>query len=184
MIEFEVELQDLDNGSSEKTIKIPLNNGCGLSHQSEYVIVGSTPRIPGIQSMDIWELNDIVEEINCENPCMTADLLVVMMTAVDGELWDKEFVRRIKESDFIFEDLTDITWKMNKKELAACYIASEFKVPFEEGVTKKALEIITDDSILDYIDWELIWNQYAMNGFRLADGVGNNDQSLYLIHWR
>lgn len=184
MIKLELELQDWDDGCADKTVTIPSNIRSELNRQNEYVIIDSTPSIPSIQTMDIWELNEVIDDINSENPGMTAELLALIMDAVGGELEDEEFVRRIKENDFMFEDLSEITWKMGNEELAACYIATELGVPFDTGITKEILDFISRDEITDYIDWSAIWAQYEAIGFRLAEDLESDEYSLYLIHWR
>lgn len=184
MIKLKLELQDWDDSCADKIVTIPSNIRSELNRQSEYVIIDSTPSIPGVQTMDVWELNEVIDDINSENPGMTAQLLTLIMEAVDGDLEDQEFVRRIKENDFMFEDLSDITWKMGNEEIAACYIATELGVPFDTGITKEILEFISKDEITDYIDWSAIWAQYEAIGFRLAEDLESEEYSLYLIHWR
>ena len=184
MIKLKLELQDWDDSCADKIVTIPSNIRSELNRQSEYVIIDSTPSIPGVQTMDVWELNEVIDDINSENPGMTAQLLALIMEAVDGDLEDQEFVRRIKENDFMFEDLSDITWKMGNEEIAACYIATGLGVPFDTGITKEILEFISKDEITDYIDWSAIWAQYEAIGFRLAEDLESEEYSLYLIHWR
>lgn len=184
MIELKLELQDWDNDCASKTVTIPSDIRSELNRQNEYVIIDSTPSIPGIQIMDVWELNEVVDDINSENPGMTAGLLALIMEAVGGELENEEFVRRIKENDFMFEDLSEITWKMDNEELAACHIATELGVPFDTGITKEILDFIGKDEIVDYIDWSAIWAQYEAIGFRLAEDLESEEYGLYLIHWR
>ena len=184
MIKLKLELQDWDDSCADKIVTIPSNIRSELNRQSEYVIIDSTPSIPGVQTMDVWELNEVIDDINSENPGMTAQLHTLIMEAVDGDLEDQEFVRRIKENDFMFEDLSDITWKMGNEEIAACYIATELGVPFDTGITKEILKFISKDEITDYIDWSAIWAQYEAIGFRLAEDLESEEYSLYLIHWR
>lgn len=184
MIKLQVELQDWHGNCEDKIITIPSNIRSELDAQSDYVIVDSSPFISEIQMMDIWKLNDILEEINSENPGMTAEFLKMILEAVDGDLEDREFVRRIKEGDFLFKDLSDITWRMGNEEVAACYIATELGVPFDNGITKEMIELITKDEIVDYINWSEIWSQYEAIGFKLAEDIDSEEYSLYLIHWR
>jgi len=183
MIKLKIELQDWDT-CTEKVVTIPADILSELNRQNEYIIIDCTPSIPGVQAMDIWELNEVIDSINSENPSMTAELLALIMEAVDGELEDEEFVRRIRENDFMFEDLSDITWKMGNQEVAACYIATELGVPFDTGITKEILEFLKKDEITDYIDWSAIWDQYEAIGFKLAEDLESEEYSLYLIHWR
>lgn len=184
MIKLEIELQDWDDGCENKVVTIPSNIRSELNRQNEYVIIDSTPSIPGIQTMDIWELNEVIDDINSENPGMTAGLLALIMDAVDGELEDEEFVRRIKENDFMFKDLSEITWMMSNEELAACYITTELRVPFDTGITKEILEFIGKDELTDYIDWLAIWSQYETIGFRIIEDTESEEYGLYLVHWR
>ncbi len=184
MIKLTLELQDWDDGCTNKVVTIPSNIRSELNRQNEYVIIDSTPPIRGIQTMDVWKLNEIIDDINSENPGITSELLALIMDTVDGELEDEEFVRRIKENDFMFVDLSEITWKMGNEELAACYIATELGVPFDTGITKEILEFISKDEITDYINWSAIWKQYEAIGFRLAEDIESEECSLYLIHWR
>lgn len=185
MIKLKIELQDWDECCAEKVITVPSTSlHSELNRQNEYVIIDSTPSIPGVHSMDIWELNKVLDDINSENPGMTAELLSLIMDAVDGDLDDEEFVRRIKENDFMFEDLSDLKWRMGNEEIAACYIATELEVPFDDGITKEILAFLKKDEITDYIDWSAIWSQYEAIGFRLAEDIESEEYSLYLIHWR
>lgn len=52
--------------------------GRELNRQGEYVIVDSAPYIPGVQAMDIWKLNSIIDDINAESPNMTSELLALI----------------------------------------------------------------------------------------------------------
>lgn len=184
MIKLKLELQDWDNDCAGKTVTIPSDIRSELNRQNEYVIIDSTPSIPGIQTMDVWRLNEVIDDINSENPCMTAKLLTLIMKAVGGGLADEEFVRRIKENDFMFEDLSEIPWNMSNEELAAYYIATELGVPFDAGITREILDFIGEDEIIDYIDWSAIWMQYEVIGFRLVEDFKPKEYNLYLIHWK
>ena len=184
MIKLKLELQDWDGCGEDKVVTIPSNIRSELNSQSEYVIIDCVPSVPDIQAMDIWKLNSVIDEINSENPSMTAEFLALIMEAVDGDLGDDEFVRRIKENDFMFEDLSDITWKMGNEDVAACYIATELKVPFDTGITREILDFLSKDEITDYIDWSTVWEQYEAMGFRIVEDLESEEYSLYLIHWR
>lgn len=180
MVKFNVEVQDWDDCYIEKSATIPCDMCCGLSKSGEYVIIDSEPSIPGINMMDFWKLNDIISDINNENPSMTVEYLVMVMEAVNGSLEDEDFVHRIKNNDFMFEDLSNINWKMDNEEIAACYIATKLNIPFDFGITKEILEFINRDEISDYIDWFAIWKQYELIGFKIIE----LEKKLYLIHWK
>jgi len=182
MIEISIELQDWNGDYSESAISIPSDIRTVLDRQNEYVIVDSMPSIPGIQTMDVWKLNEVIDDINSENPDMTAELLVLLMETVDGSLHDDEFIRRIKDKDFMFEDISNIT--MGDEEVAARYIVEELGVPFDSKINKETLAFITRDEVSEYIKWDEIWWQYEAMGFKLAEDVYSDDPGVYLVHWR
>lgn len=181
MIKLTIGLEDWDGGG-DKVVIVPCDLSTELDRQREYAIIDSMPHIPGVEAFDIWELNTILDEINAENPDMTGDLLSQIMEAIGvDDLDDKEFIRRIKENDFLFEDIGDLGWCMESEEIAARYIATILEVPFDPEVTDDMLEVLGEDVLNDYIDWGSIWGLYECMGFGLIEC---DDDALYLIHWR
>lgn len=180
-IQLIVDVCDLDCEES-KTITMPCNLRAELGNHYDYIILSTTPNIPLSKNDDINRLNEILDDINSENPGMTEDYLSVLLGASpSGDLFDPEFVRKLKENDFIFEDISCIRWMMSAKETAACYLATELMVPFDHGITDEMLSILGNDALTDYINWEQVWDQYASVGFQViepnAPGGGR-----YIVH--
>lgn len=184
MIKLQVEVQDWPLEMGSQTVTIPSNLHATLNPDVEYIIVDTLPRIPDVASIDIWELNDLISSINQSSPGMTADLLAMLMDATGGELSDEEFVRRIKENDFLFEDITDLTKKYDSEESAAKFVAFTLHVPFDADITKEVLSFFEREEVEYYIDWYAIWEQYETMGFKIIDDYLDEGYKTYLIHWR
>ena len=181
MIQLAVEVSDLDCGES-KVIVLPCNLRAELENHYDYIILSTSPKFPIRGNDDISGLNDILDDINSENPGMTEDYLKVLMEASSsGDLFDPEFVRKLKENDFMFEDISDLHWAMNAKETAACYLATELKVPFDHGVTDEMLDTLSKDVLTDYINWGQVWDQYSSVGFRVVEQEPPNG-GRYIVH--
>ena len=183
MIELYIEIEDVDNNFVVENLTLPCNLRESLHQGRDYLITDCVPNIPAVMHMDIWELNSVLDEISCENPGMTAEFLAILAEAAGVlDLSDEDFLRRIKENDFLFDDISDYGWKcLTNEEKAARYVAERYKVPFDTGITKEHLEQICDPALNDYIAWEFVWNQYELMGFAVVEEP-ELDQ-LYLIHW-
>lgn len=184
MIHLTVEVCDLDCEKS-KVITLPCNLRAELADHSDYIIESTWPEISISRNDCIGELNDILDEINSENPGMTAEYLKVLIDASSsGDLFDKEFARKIRENDFMFCDISDIRMPMDAEEIAAYCLATEHKVPFDHGITQDVLEAIGNEALVDYINWEQIWEQYESIGFQLVllAGTVNKSRKRYVVH--
>ena len=186
MIQLSVEVSDLDSENS-KVITLPCNLRSELPEHYNYIILACCPDIPLRRNDDIQRLNDILEDINSENPGMTEEYLDVLTEAsLSGDLFDEEFARRIRENDFVFEDISDFSVGMSPNETAAAYLATVANVPFAYGVTEDELSKLSDSPVARYINWDKVWAQYRTMGFRLVerrDPVGNA-QLRYIVHIR
>ena len=156
-----------------------------LDSQHEYIIVSCDPDISIPQNDDIKRLNDVLDEINSENPDMTAYYLGILLQASNGmSLFDDEFIRKAKENDFMFEELTDIKWRMEIDEIAACYLLQELGVPFDKDMSKDSIEHLKDEEIVDYINWKYIWEKYGDMGFKLVTSEDPADNRIFLVYWK
>lgn len=184
MVKIRLELEELEN-SKTIYVTLPCNLRAELDLQCDYIIMDSEPSMPSVYNMDLRKLNDVLDEINCENPGMTAEYLNLLLDASGArDITDEEFLRRIKENDFMFEDLSEIRWKMSGEEIAARYVATVLKVPFKKGINAELLCAMSSDIISEYIKWEDIWSQYETLGFRVEEDSTSEEYGLYLIHWR
>ena len=154
-----------------------------LEPQHEYLIVTCEPHIALGQYDDVEKLNEILDDINSENPEITeVDLAVLAESYTGGSIFDEDFIRRVKENDFMFDDISDISWQMNSEETAACYLVSEYRIPFDNGITEELLEAMSDD-LVDYINWEDVWRQYAIMGFRIVETT-DPQNGLFIVRWK
>lgn len=186
MIQLSVEVTNLDTGEI-KAVTFPCNLRSELPDFFDCIILSVSPEIQLSRNDEIERLNDVLDEINSENPMMDEDYLALLIEASpSGDLFNEDFVRRLKENDFIFEDISGICscYSMPTEEVAAQYLATELLVPFDRGVTSELLEEIEKSALSDYIDWSAVWSQYSIAGFKIigpTDQIGKNT-SQYIIH--
>lgn len=186
MIQLSVEISNLD-GEDTKIITLPCDLRAELENYYDYIILACCPNIPLRRNDDIKRLNDVLDEINSENPGMTEDYLDVLIEAsASGDLFDDEFIRRVRENNFMFEDISDIDTGMSTKETAAMYLATDMNVPFERGMQQEAFLALNDDTVSKYVNWGLIWDCYGSLGFRVVERrnpIGGKSQK-YIVHIR
>ena len=173
----------MDGNGPDKTVILPCNLRSELNDQAEYVIVSCDPNIPLSKCDDVGLLNDILEEINSVNPDMTAEYLGVLLIASGLDISDETFVRRASSNSFMFKDLSAIQWEMTSQEIAARYLVTELKVPFD-GVDNETLLAFGSEGVASYIKWEDIWTAYTIMGFSLIEDPGLGCGTLYLVYWK
>lgn len=183
-IKLQVELEDSFDDIQYKKITLPCNLRTELDERHDYIIVSCEPDISIPQNDDIKRLNDVLDEINSENPEMTAYHLKLLLKASGMELFDDEFVRKVEENDFLFINLSDIHWRMTNKEIAACYLVQELGIPFDRDMGKEAFTHMQDEQLTDYINWVSVWDLFEANGFTLVEDDAAAENELYLIYWK
>lgn len=184
MVNLDIEVENLTTDYSIKSISIPCNLRSELDPNCDYVIVSCEPDIPGGYTDDLESLNEILETINSESPGMTNDLLRVLLSASDSDIFDEVFLRKIEENDFMFEDLSNIEWGMEPDEIAARYLMTVLHIPFDRNIKPNTIEAFDDDSLSNYISWGKIWREYETLGFKVVEDLEGETYGLYLIHWR
>ena len=80
MIQLSVEVSNLD-GDDSMVITLPCNLRSELPEHYNYIILACYPDIPLRRNDDIQRLNDVLEDINSENPGMTEEYLDVLTEA-------------------------------------------------------------------------------------------------------
>lgn len=177
MIQLNVEVSNLDTGDT-KYVTFPCNLRTELPDFFDCIILSVSPDIQINRNDEIERLNDVLDEINSENPSMDENYLALLVEASPsgGDLFNEDFVRRLKENDFLFEDISeqDGGSRMTTREIAARYLATELMVPFDRGITSELLERIAKSALPSYIDWFEVWDQYEAAGFKLS--------GKYIIH--
>lgn len=184
MIKLKVYLEDISDGISEKIIDLPCNLNAELERDHEYVITCCDPDLALWQYDDVYKLNNVLDEINSENPDMTAEFLAVLLEASESlDIFDEKFIRKVEDNDFLFDDISHITWAMCPNEIAACYLATERHVPFDKEMSREVFECLSNEELVDYINWEDIWRQYEFQGFKLVETGDRDNEKAYLVHW-
>lgn len=184
LVTLKIEIENLTTDYSTKEIIIPCDLRAELEPNCDYVVVSCEPYIPMGYNDDIKGLNEIIETINSESPGMTNDLLRVLLEASGENIFDDTFLRKIVTNDFMFEDISGIQWKMGDEEIAACYLMTVLRIPFDPATKPETIDALCDDSISDYISWEGIWNEYETLGFRVIVDLDGENYGRYLIHWK
>lgn len=184
MIKLQVELEDSFDDMQYIKIILPCDLRMELDNQHDYIIVSCEPDIQIPQNDDIKRLNDVLDEINSENPEMTAHYLDILLKASGMSLFDDEFIRKVKENDFLFVDLSDIHWHMTNNEIAACYLVQELGIPFDRDMEKETFTHMRDEQLTDYINWADVWDLFETNGFTLIEEDMVAENELYLIYWK
>lgn len=182
-IKLEVELQDLNGDWPDVTVTLPCNLRSELNDQAEYVVMSCEPDIPLPKCDDIGLLNSAVEEINSMNPDMTAEYLGVLLLASGLDITDEVFVRRAASNSFMFKDLSNVPQRISSQETAACYLVTELGIPFE-GADEETIRALSDEKIVDYVNWEEVWTAYTVMGFSVVEDIGFGDGELYLVYWK
>lgn len=179
MIKLKVEVDDWDIGeTTQLTLPCEVKNSVDVSHELQIIDWDGNFCI-GFD--DVVELNEAIEDINSENPCMTLELLEVILEASNSSsLNDKRFLEKICNSDFMLEELVGTEkWLMSsEEEKCACYLATEMLIPFAKNITTDYLESISEN-LVDVIDWNTVWRYYFQMGFKVIS-LGD---TIYAFHW-
>ena len=70
---------------------------------------------------------------------------------------DPDFLDAL-EHDFSIHKI-DVEWpRMTDTEIVACWLATEEYIPF--GETEMGDLVIVEDKLIDFIDWESVWDDY------------------------
>lgn len=180
MIELDITIEDFD---AYKTyyIRLPCSvkdvictshdiqvTEWGLSHPVEFCC-------------DIESLNKVIEDINCENPNMTKDMLEEIMKNTGCKLSDSLFVEKLCSNDFMLEEI-DISRKSidftSDTHMCAYYLATELEIPFAKNIGHLMSELKLNPA--SKYDWEVIWECYKKMGF---EKIYINNK-IYVFNWR
>ena len=175
MIALTVTVDDWDTGKAE-TLLLPCNLRQYLDLSHELQVTDWEDTIPIGTCNDIETLNDVLEQINDENPTLTNHLLSEMLKAVQKDLGDYGISEKLIEGNFMLEAVpADITKTDDEK--CARFLATMYHVPFAKNITIKKLEEM--DRNKDQVNWKIVWEHYKHMGFRHIRSMGK----LYVLHW-
>lgn len=188
MIQLLLDLDDITDGS-QRSVMIPCDLKSQIPIDHEYAIISTFPELGIWVHDDIWKLNSTIDEINCENPDMTADYLGALVDASGiVNFYDEEFLRRVKENDFMFADITNVDYDLGMYGNAACYILSEHGIPFfgTADVMKSHALVMAAFKTCEarnFVDWSTIWDSYYNMGFKIVDWETDITSKTFLINW-
>lgn len=182
MINIRVSLLEMESGKTI-TVDVPSSLIGTLYPERDYYISETVPNIDNWQIDDIWELNDLVDEINAENPEMTVEYMdILLMASMAQSAMDLDFRRRICENDFMFEEVTNTGYDLSGQENAAKYLADCAGVPFAPNITPSMLAGLMSSCVENYINWSLIWRKYLAMGFQYVE-TDSPDYRSYVVLW-
>ena len=115
MVKIKIQVDDWDTGeSTELTLPCDVRNKVDTSH-SLYIIDWKCDMMIGYYD-DIVQLNNVLDDINAECPSMTIEILNAILRASGcGDLSDKNFIQKICNSNFMFEEITGMVGKTNEE---------------------------------------------------------------------
>lgn len=180
LIKVEIEVEDWDTGETIAiTLPCDLRGKIDLTHDLQIVDWEGNFSIDHFDN--IRKLNDIIEDINAENPDVTLELLSAIYDACDtGGFGDDKFIQKICSNDFMLEEIiSGDGWLMNRdEEICACYLATELLIPFARNITQGRLQEIKN-GLISMIDWGIVWKYYTHMGFKLIKLNGR----MFAFHW-
>lgn len=176
MVNLRVEVDDWDTGeSTELTLPCDVKNKVDTTHELQITDWQAEMSI-GFYD-DVQKLSELLDDINAETPSMTLEILEAILNAsYCAELSDKEFVRKICSSDYMFEEITE-TNGSTIKEKCARFLANEMMIPFAQNINEGILEKIS--RMPDKVLWNKVWDYYDNMGFQIIEVDGKH----YAFHW-
>ena len=183
MLRIEAEVLDLDTGLVTELI-LPCDLSGRLDKSHEYYIVSCEPNIDEWMVDDIWKINSFVDEINSENAEMTVDYVNILLSVSNcRDVLDGEFVRKIKENEFMFENITDCSYGLGTIGNAAKHLVKDAHVPFDDNIPQYIVNALMNPVVEQYIDWDYIWRRYIAMGFQLHVVDDGPAAGEYVILW-
>jgi len=174
LVKLNVEVDDWDTSESiTLTLPCDVKNRIDTTHDLQIIDWDGDFSLGYYD--DVVELNDLIEDINAENSLMTLDILIgILNSSGCGDLSNKDFIRKICESDFMLEDITNSHGRTDE-EKCALYLASEMMIPFAQNISYSILENLNDRNVL----WERVWKYYSKMGFQII----TINKKQYAFHW-
>ena len=183
MLEFDVQLENLTTDEDEVTLHLPMSESeirSKLMRDCEYLVIdhGSLANFKNYD--DIFALNEVINRISTENPLITNELLAIILeTSSYDYLDDEEFLEKICQNDFMYEEVTiPEEWTETKEEYAAYVLCMEHEIPFSI-FEQEMVEIKRAGK--DYDDWSSIWDVYSFMGFYMSEDT-DDESKIYIVN--
>lgn len=187
MIQMQVWIEDfsLDN-SIELTL--PDDNLSSKIDLSNDIIISEYGSDTSFGVYDLEKLNEILQEINDQNPDLDLELLEELFKLYDCEsISDKNFLNLIIDGDFLNDSITDFIVEKcgdydecysQQEALAAMYLCVCKKIPFSRNIPLNKIDEVFND-LIDFIDWNYIWGIYEYIGFKVVE-INGETSVLYI----
>lgn len=180
MIELNITVEDFD---THKTVymKLPcvVKDMVNVGHDLQ--ITDWDLKMPIDFCSDIESLNKTIEDINCDNPNITLEILEVIARTTGCRLSDSSFIEKLCSNDFMFEEVDMSGYDIDlisDIERCAHYMVTELEIPFAKNLGKKMDEMKVRPKA--FYDWRVVWRLYTKMGFQLLH-IGKNS---YIFNWR
>lgn len=178
MIKFELMVCDEDSGELV-VLDMPCNIKEWVDPGHSLSFIDWDCDLPIALCDDICKLNDIIEDINAENPAMTTKLLSMVFDASGScSIEDEEFLRKINTNDFMLEKVDTKNSVLTPEEVSAKFLVQQCEIPFAKNITNKCIAEINSNTKI--VNWEAIWKYYKKMGFKI---IKSEDETLYVFHW-
>jgi len=180
MIKLNITVEDFDTHATYY-IQLPcqIKDVLNLSHDLQITEWDSSMMLD--YCSDIESLNKVIEDINCENPNMTLEILEDILKATCCKLSDKFFIDKLCSNDFMLEEVDTSGYDIDlisDSERCAHYMVTELEIPFAKNLGGKMSEMKIRPK--SFYDWRVVWGLYSKMGFQLLR-IGRN---LYVFNWR
>ena len=180
MIELNITVDDFD---TQKTvyIKLPCVVKDMVNTGHDIQITSWDSKMPLDFCSNIESLNKVIEDINCDNPNITLEILEEIVRTTGCRLSDSSFIEKLCSNDFMFEEVDTSGYDIDlisDSERCAYYMVTELEIPFAKNLEGKMIEMKIRPK--SFYDWRVVWGLYSKMGFQLLR-IGTN---LYVFNWR
>lgn len=176
-LNIDVCVMELSTGR-EKWVTIPTDDikyKLGDFAADDLIITDNAPTLIDIGS-DVIKANAALQDCVSLGIEDEAKICALCMAGGCESICDPEFSEILNRDFSIFP--IDVDWNMTPIEIAACWLATEEYIPF--GDTEMGDLVIVEDKLIDFIDWQTVWDDYDAHGWNLCE---IND-ALYVVQIR
>lgn len=168
MLSINVSVMDLVTGNEFWTT-LPVSNikmaTRGLDPDNT-LISDTEEDLPFNLGGDVSKVNEAL--LKCEDAGLNSvDEIYALMTAAgEDTLTGAPFLDVLDSGDFRQYAIKAEWPKMTDEQCAACWLATEQYIPF--GDLEIGDLVPVEDKLIDFIDWDEVWDDYVSKGFSLT----------------
>lgn len=171
MITANVYVMDVITGK-DKWITLPCDDiDSELSEMDkEEVIIVDSENTPFDVGNDVFKANETLKacaSFGIDDPGMLEAICMVCgYSAID----DEDLTGTLNAGEITVDAVRQNWPAFSADEKAACYLATEKYIPF--GDLKDSDLILVEDKLVDFLDWNAIWDDYMSKGYSCAEVDG------------